>query len=802
MQLRTIPLSMKKFVIIIIAVLCAAVSHAQFDRSKYPTGLSPSDLEKVNPDDIPDESQLKELGFSDEEIKQAMEIKQKKLSDSKEKVKDKGVDSTKTSGIKADTGQKKLSPKNSIQNLPPATIYGQEFFRNGNIKFYDRSEGARVPENYVLAAGDQINIAVWGYSDYNEVFTISSDGSIQSKGTGRIYLKGMKFSDARALLIKRFSQFIDLSNSKIEVTVVYSRVITVNIVGEVINPGSYTIPAINTAFNALMAAQGPNAIGSVRKIFIRRAGKTIKTLDIYQFLLNPESNQDFFLEDNDYIFVPPITKVVTITGEVKKPASYELLEKENMHSLINFAGGLSPFAYKKTLQVKRVKNNAVVLADVDLDSLLNNKKDFEMVDGDIVSIRRIPDIVENYVEIVGAVKLPGMYALKQGEKISDLIDKAQGFLDEALLERSYLLRQKEDLTKEYIAINLFEILNDKKSAQNLELRKHDLIEVFSKKRFMEKDSVGIYGAVRIPGKYPYGEGMTLSDIVTLAGGLTREAANNRVEISRVAGQKNILSKDTSNGNRTIVSTTTIGDDLNLDQKAAGFNLREYDQVFVRHIPNFGLQENVVLTGEVKYPGIYSLLKKNETLNEIIARAGGLTDWAFPEGAKLFRQDDSLGFLFIDLNRALRKMKSEYNYVLKEGDQITVPTMNDLVSISGAINYPGIEAIGKINTPFKGKRAGYYIRNYGLGFSDDAKKRKTYVVEANGFVHKTTSFGFFKIYPRVKTGSVIYAVYKPVKVKDGTKKREPVNWNRVIENTTIKITGLVTLWLLITQLSKR
>ncbi|HCK22439.1 MAG TPA: ligand-binding protein, partial [Bacteroidetes bacterium] len=287
-------------------------------------------------------------------------------------------------------------------------------------------------DNYIVGAGDQLAISVYGgVSSYNESFTISEDGYIDVYGIGKIFLKGLTFDNARRLLRQRYSSYINLANSKFDVSLVYSKSIKVNIVGEVFDPGSYNISSINTAFNALAAAGGPNDLGSVRNITVKRAGNVVTTLDIYKFLMDPSATDDTYLSTNDYIVVAPIGKVVEVLGEVKRPFKYELLPEESLEDLFKYAGGLKPTAYTRTIKVNRYSNNENVIIDLNLDSLRLKGSKFELLDGDLITITRIPEIIDNIVTIEGAVRIPGSYELMEGIRISDLIDKAKGLNYEA-----------------------------------------------------------------------------------------------------------------------------------------------------------------------------------------------------------------------------------------------------------------------------------------------------------------------------------------------------------------------------------
>lgn len=759
------------------------------------------DTNTVNPAEIPGPEKLKMMGATDEEVQQITEFKARKLAEkaSSEK-KDNIPPEQSKSNEKISESEVKSIDTPIVKDLSPETVFGHSFFKNNNIKFYDKANQLKAPDNYILGIGDQISIAIWGYSDFNSAFTIDENGAIDPKLVGRIYLKGLTFKDAKGLIAGKFKNVYDLKNSQIDITVTYSRVITVNIVGEVNNPGAFTIPAINTAFNALVTVGGIRPIGSVRKIYVKRAGQVIQTLDVYEYLMNPDSKQDFFLENNDYIFVPSSGRVVKVTGQVKRPHGYELIEKENLEAVLNYAGGFDAGAYRKRIQIKRFSNNEETVIDINYDSLSIAKKDFELLDGDEVLVRKIPEGYSNFIELIGPVKLPGNYEMKPGDRITDIINRAEGVLHDVFDSRAYIIRLNPDLSKKYIPFNLKDVLDHPDAPGNIKLQNLDIIKIFSKSYFKDEFAFSVSGAVRSPGDYTYGDGITLKDAIYLAGGLKKEAAKNRIEISRAVDF--VAASGVLTPIRTIIKTIEVADDFKIDNTSEGFIIQPFDQIFIRTEPNFELQQNIVLSGEVMYPGVYPLLSKHEKVTDVIQRAGGFTQYAFPEGATLSRKEFDTGFLFFKLQEVRKDSGSKYNYILRGGDVINIPKIDQLIQISGFINYPEINTLGQISAPFtKGKSARYYVNNYGLGFDKKADKKRTYVLEAGGYVKKTKTFLFIKFYPKVSKGSNVVVPMKIVDEERKKKEREPVNWNKTIENITIKLTGLATLWLIFTQLVK-
>jgi protein involved in polysaccharide export with SLBB domain len=617
---------------------------------------------------------------------------------------------------------------------------------------------------------------------------------------GPIFIKGLTFERAKSLVRSKMSQFFDLSNNKLEITLAYSRSITVNIVGEVVKPGSYKLPATNTAFNALILASGPSDIGTLRNIQIRRDGKVIKTLDVYAFLTDPNSKQDFYLEDNDYIVVPSINKLVKLSGEVNRSTQYELIEKDGLTNLLKYAGGLKPNAYKEKVQIIRRSAVGSNLIDVNLDSLMKVGKDFALMNGDEILVKNTNNEVLNKITIKGAVNFEGDFNLSKNDKVSDLIKKAGGLKAESNINNAHIVRTKQDQTKEYIRLNLKEVIDNSNSNQNIKLQPQDVLTVYSNRDNLDSFKVQVFGSVKKEGVYNYIPGMTLGDALFNAGGLKIEAENLKIEIARL----NYFSDNYTDGQdiRVIVEKIKLSaNNFNLTETEAQLILQPFDQIFVRAVPNFELQQNVTLRGEVKYPGVYTLLNKDERIDDLIRRAGGLTKFAFPESATLYRPGLTGGYIVMKLKSALASHTNRYNYVLKAGDTLTIPTVSDYVTIKGTtVEYLTILNKEQVNAPFvEGRRAKFYINEFGNGFTKDSWRKKTYVIQPNAKVNRTKDFIVFKIYPKVTKGSSIYVVNRVKKEKQIQKEGDSFNWNKFIENSMIKLTGVATLFILFNQL---
>ncbi len=808
-----------KVYLIYCLVVISTISNSY---AQIPTSVNQNDLSTIKIDELSDE-QIKALitqgGTTGVTIEQAEKIAISKGMPSSEIAKLKArvekLDNVAPNTISNNSTisiQDEINSKNSnsqqiemigkgdpISDLKrDVKVYGHEYFRNSELWVYDKSSDAKAPDNYVIGIGDEVGISVFGFSYYNQVLKVDSRGAINPEQMGPVFVKGLTFEKAKGLIKAKMGNYFDLSNNRIEITLAYSRSITVNIVGEVFKPGSYKMPALNTAFNALIIAGGPNDIGSLRKIQIQRNGKLIRELDVYEFLNNPNSKQDYYLENNDYIIITPADRIIQIKGQVNRQMLYELKGNENLMKLIGYAG-LTSTAYTKVIKVTRITPLGLKVQDVKLDSLIKSKGDFILQKGDVVEIRSTSDELRNVVRVNGAVQLPGVFEYKRGDRVSDLLNKAGGIRFESLLEKAYLIRTTPDQSKEFKEINLKDILANNASANNILIEDKDVLTVVSYNDFLDEMSIEVVGEVRKGGQYLFSKGMTLGDALFLSEGLKIGADNLRIEVSRVS----LFSETYVEGNpsRIVFESIKIPKDLNLTNEQLSIKLQPFDQIFVRTIPDFEFQRNMTIVGEVKYPGVYTIRSKDEKISNILKRAGGLNRFAFTEGASFYRAGLPGGFIVLNLKEVLKNENSKYNFTLKEGDLLTIPTVIDFIGIRGSsIEYLSVLDRTQVNAPFvKGKRARYYINEFGNGFSKQSWRRKTYVLENNAKINKTKNFVIFKVYPKVRKGSTIYVVEKPVKEKTFKAKSEPVDWNKFIENTLIKITGLATVAIIFRQL---
>ena len=408
----------------------------------------------------------------------------------------------------------------------------------------------------------------------------------------------------RSLIKSKFSKFLDMKNSEIDVTLAYSRVITVNIVGEVYKPGSYTIPAINTVFNALIAAHGPTQIGSVRDIYVKRNGKTVASLDVYKFLFDPEFHDDIYLQDGDYIVVPPANSLVEIKGAINRPYTYEIKTDETVSDLIKYSGGYTPNAFSDMVTLKRINYNTIRVNDI----YEKDMHTFLLKNGDEIVVNQISNQISNVITIEGRVGVSGMYEFKDGERILSLLNRAKCIDEKTFLEKVYIIRLNADRTKSHIAINLDAIINDQEHEDNIFLKEYDIVRVLSVEDFDDEFIVSVYGSVRLPGALLFGNGMNLQDVLLQSGGLTQQAEGSRIEISRIMDYD--IGSNKLKPKRAIIKSVKIGSNLILSDIAKNFLLQPFDQIFVRSNPDFEAARNINLLGEVSYRGVYTLLRKD------------------------------------------------------------------------------------------------------------------------------------------------------------------------------------------------
>ncbi|MEL7021600.1 MAG: SLBB domain-containing protein, partial [Bacteroidota bacterium] len=512
------------------------------------------------------------------------------------------------------------------KEYPKATIYGQQLFRDQSLKLFRTTTDAKPPNSYVLGTGDEVSVSIFGISQADFTFEIPESGFIKPAGMPRILLKGITYGQAKKLLRNRFGAAYVFQPEQFAVTLSTARTITVNIFGEVLNFGSFNISALNTAFNALVAAGGPSNIGSVRNIQVISNGKS-KRLDVYEFMNNPAAQFDFSLNNNDIINIPVAQRVVRIEGAVRRPFRYELLDNENLNDLISYAGGLKDNAYRSNIQIIRFENDKEVITDIDLSELQRTRRDFKLLAGDIVSIKEVERTYENFVSIEGAVEIAGRFELSDRMRIGDLIQKAV-LRKEARTDIAYLYRTGADNTVTLSKINLDNILADSNSPSNLSLQPKDKLQIYGLGRFTEQPTISVVGAVRDSREtYEIDPAQTvrLQDAVVLAGGLTDNATDFAY----------IIRSNINNPEKKDYIRVEIKSAVQDPSSSENVILQPYDQLRIPRTETYTDPANVTITGAIRQPGEFRYAE-TLTLRDLLALAGGLKREAASNRIDIFR----------------------------------------------------------------------------------------------------------------------------------------------------------------------
>lgn len=650
------------------------------------------------------------------------------------------------------------------EELPEEQVFGRNIFNTNNLTF-EPSTNLPTPTNYRLGAGDEIIIDIWGTNQVSIQQTISPDGAISIDNLGLVFLNGMTINQATSYLRKELNKiYAGLSGenptSQIKISLGNSRTIQVNVMGEVYQPGTYALSAFSTIFHALYSAGGISEIGSLRNIQVVRNGKTIANVDVYDFIMHGKTKVDINLQEGDVIIVSPYEALVKIEGNVKRPMKYEMKNDETVATLLKYAGNFTSDAYTRSMKLIRQNGKEYQIFTVDdIDYSV-----FKLKDGDVLTAEVILDRFENKLEIKGAVYRPGIYQFGGNlNTVKLLIEKADGVMADAFLGRAVLHRQREDLTREIIQVDIKAILNGTKP--DIALQRNDVLYIPSIHDLQDMGNVEVFGEVARPGKYIFADNMTLEDLIIQAGGLLESASTVKVDVSRRI--KN---------NKSTEISSTIGEMYSFALKdgfvidgEAGFTLKPYDQVYVRRSPGYQPQVNVTVEGEILYNGTYSLTNKSERLTDLVKKAGGATPYAYVKGSKLMRKAneeemkrmadvlkimqremggnsdslklelDSIYSVGIDLEMALAKPGSDADIVLREGDQLIIPELTNTVKINGAVMMPNTVSYNSKMTIKD------YISQAG-GFANGARKSKAFIIYMNGQVAEVRGKGRHQVEP--------------------------------------------------------
>ena len=650
------------------------------------------------------------------------------------------------------------------EELSEDQVFGRNIFNTSSLTF-EPSSNLPTPANYRLGAGDEIIIDIWGTNQVSIQQTITPDGAISIDNLGLVFLNGMTINQATSYLRKELNKIYagltdENPTSQLKVSLGNSRTIQVNIMGEVYQPGTYSVSAFSTVFHALYNAGGVSDIGSLRNIQVVRGGKKIATVDVYEFIMQGKTRDDISLQEGDVVIVSPYEALVKIEGNVKRPMKYEMKSNETVATLLKYAGNFASDAYTRSMKVVRQNGKEYQIFTVDdMDYSV-----FQLKDGDVLTAEAILNRFENKLEVKGAVYRPGIYQFGGDlNTVKQLIEKADGVMADAFLGRAVLHRQREDLTKEIVQVDLKGILNGSKP--DIALQRNDVLYIPSIHDLQDMGNIEVFGEVARPGKYIYADNMTLEDLIIQAGGLLESASTVKVDVSRRIKNSKSTAAAATIGE---MHTFALKDGFVVDGEA-GFVLQPYDQIYVRRSPGYQPQVNVTVEGEILYDGTYALTTKSERLSDLVKKAGGATPYAYIKGSKLMRKaneeeikrmadvmkimqremgalSDSLKLevanvysVGIDLEKALANPGSDADIVLREGDQLIIPELTNTVKINGAVMLPNTVSF------IKGKSAKYYVSQAG-GYANGARKTKAFIIYMNGQVAELKGTGKSQIEP--------------------------------------------------------
>ena len=643
-------------------------------------------------------------------------------------------------------------------------IFGSSFFNNPNINTVP-SLNIATPESYELGPGDELSISIWGAAENEYSSKISREGYLKIERIGPVYLSGLSISEAKIKLKNRLSKIYSGINSNVnkvffDLTLLNTRSIVVNITGSVVAPGTYTLSSLTSPLNALYAAGGPNENGSYREIKIIRGGKQVQSVDLYDYFVKG-SLKNFSLRDQDVILVPTYINRVFLRGEFKTNGIFETKDDETVSDLLSFNGGIASFGTKNEVYLRRIEGVNKIIKTVKTDTFGN----FTLNDGDIIEARRVGDEIINSVTVEGAVMIPGEYELMKNPDVMSLVKSAGGLKEGALSDRAYIIREVDGFQQEAKTVDLKAAMNND---GDFLLRNNDRLIIASVEELTTPKQVAISGEVNEPGNFPFFRGMTIVDLILMAKGIKDSGTSSGIVIYRSTydeTQKSPVEAITVNLNENIFK-------LNKNQNT---ELMVNDLVVVRSKLGYQSKEYVTVSGLVKKPGDYALRTNKYSFYDLIKDFDGFLNDAELSGVKLRRPievseiketiDDVEGSSltlnideFIEIGLDVKEILksngelSQYNLVLKDGDEIIVPKFDNSVEVNGAVQQA--TAIS-YNRGLTTKSA---INNAG-GFGPNAKKSAVYVVYQNGAIASTKSFLFIRNYPKLLPGSKVFVPQK-------------------------------------------
>lgn len=626
-------------------------------------------------------------------------------------------------------------------------VFGASLFQNADLSFEPNIRIA-TPKNYVVGPDDEILLDIYGASSDNFRLRVTPEGTVKIPNLAPVLVSGLTIEEAERRIIARLRQggFQGLgqagSGTYASASLGKIRSIRVTLVGEVVRPGTYTISSLGSAFNALYLAGGPNPeTGSFRRIQVVRGNRIVRTIDLYDFLLRADQRDNIRLQDQDVIRVTEYQTRVDMRGEVRRPYLFELLPGESFQTLLAFAGGFNEEAYTASVSVRRNtprERKVVTLMPNEFASFIPQR-------GDRFTVGRILDRYENRVQIVGAVMRPGDYALESGlATVGDLIRRADGLRKDASATRANIFREGENMDAQNLSFDVGRLL--KGEVADIPLQRQDSVVIQSIRNLRESYYVRIEGAVNRPDTLNYVANMTISDLITLAGGFQEGATANRVEVAR-----RVRSDSVNSQTNTEIYRFSLDRALRLSTADAQFMLQPFDVVSIRTQPYYETQQQVFVGGEVLYPGRYAILSRKERISDIIQRAGGLKPEAYLPGSQFFRNRKLIG---TDIRAITENPQTEGNLLLQDRDTLYIPRRVDVVEVQGAVLNPSTVSYGQ----------NFTLRNYVTqagGYAENARVSRSYVIYPNGRKDRTKRFLGIKLYPKVQPGSIVNIPFKPI-----------------------------------------
>jgi protein involved in polysaccharide export with SLBB domain len=692
-------------------------------------------------------------------------------------------------------------------------VFGLDVFRRVTTQFNPLASGPVDPD-YRLGPGDQLVLILTGDVELAYQLPVTREGFVVIPQVGQLYVASLTLDQLTDLLYARLGRVYSGVKRGASATTHFSASVSqvhvnqIFVTGEVARPGAFSLSALGTVMNALYAAGGPTEHADFRGVKVMRAGKPVATLDLYDYLLAGNARNDVRLDQGDVVFVPPVSRRVAIRGSVVRPALYDLAEGQGLRELIQMSGGLLPEAYTGRAQIERILppeqrqpggRDRTVL-DVDLAAVLRpGAPPFRLEPDDRITIFGVSVPVRNRVVVKGDVWRPGAYQVDSGMKLTQLIAEAGGLKPDAYMERAHIVRLNPDSTRVLIPISLVGIPTqgapdsgsrapDRGSraipagqlAFDPDLQEFDEVTVYSRTAFRPTRRIAVYGNVQHPGVFAFTDSLTLRDAVMMAGGLRDDAYLLEAEISRIPEHR--TEGELARAIQVPLDSSYVFDPTGYISRPTGPvarspRLEPYDNIFIRRVPGWELQRNVYVTGEVKFPGRYTLVRRDEKLLDVLNRAGGLTPDAYVGGAQFYRAQGRTGRVGIDLDQILKDSTYRDNIVLFAGDSLHVPQYQSVVSVEGGVNSPVTVAY----VPRQG--TSYYVDRAG-GYSRRADKGRTYVVQPNGSVEPrsaTPQPGARVVVPEVPPGE------------------EKTNWAAILGSIATILTSALTIVLVVQRL---